>query len=437
MSAFPYREGRLHAEGVALDELAAAVGTPFYVYSQVALEDAYDRFAGALSDALGPGRRFAVCYAVKANGNVAVIRALAARGAGADVVSEGELRRALAAGVPAEGIVFAGVGKTPAEMAFALDAGILQFNVESLPELEALSAIAAERGRHAPVALRVNPNVDARTHHHGISTGRDEDKFGIGLDLLPTAVARARELPGIVLEGLAVHIGSQLTELAPFREAFAAAARLFAEIRADGVALTRLDLGGGLGIAYHDEPPPDPAAYARAAAEATAGLEAELLFEPGRHLVGNAGLLVSRVLYVKDGATRRFLVVDAAMNDLLRPALYDAWHDILPVAAPDPEARSERVDVVGPVCETTDTFARQRPLPPMQGGDLLAFLSAGAYGAAMASCYNARALVPEVMVRGKTYATVRPRPSHDSLLAAERLPDWLAPPDEAAARGAG
>ncbi len=425
MGFFPYRHGRLHVEQADVDALAQAVGTPFYVYAQGALEAAYDRFTVALSSALGDGPRFAVCYAVKANPNLAVIRALAARGAGADVVSEGELRRALAAGVPPGRIVFAGVGKTQAEMAAALDAGILQFNVESLSELGALSEVAAGRGVRAPVALRINPNVDARTHHK-ITTGRAEDKFGIALDQVPAAVARARELPALSLEGLAVHIGSQLVELAPFREAFATAARLYAELRAEGLPLVRLDLGGGLGIAYHDEPPPDLDGYARAAAEAARGLEAELLFEPGRHLVADAGLLVTRVLYVKQAAGRRIAVVDAGMNDLLRPALYDAWHHILPVEAPQPEARSEPVDVVGPVCETADTFARQRPLPPLAEGDLMAIFTAGAYGAVMASTYNSRLLTPEVLVRGAEWSVVRPRPSYDDMLRQERLATWQA-----------
>ena len=424
MTAFDTRNGRLHAEEVALDELARDLGTPFYCYSTQALEEAYDAFERALS-----GLPATICYALKANANLAVVRTLARRGAGADVVSEGELRRALAAGVVPEKIVFAGVGKTPAEMALGLEAGILQFNVESLPEMEALSGIARDKGLRAPVALRLNPNVDARTHD-GISTGKAENKFGIDLGHARAAIERAVELPGLSLEGLAVHIGSQMTDLAPYRPAFERVVRLYRELEDAGVALGRLDFGGGLGIRYRDETPPDLGAYAEMVRAVTQGLDAELVFEPGRLLVGNAGVLVTRVLYVKEGAARRFVVVDAAMNDLLRPSLYDAWHEIVPVAAPAPGAAVQPVDIVGPICETTDTFARQRPLPPVEAGALLAIRSAGGYGAVMASTYNCRLPAPEVMVRGADYAVVRARPGHAELIAQERMPEWLDGPEE-------
>ncbi len=427
---FHYRNGRLHAEDVALDTLAEAVGTPFYCYSSGALEAAYGAFAGAVS-----GLPALICYALKANPNLAVVRSLARLGAGADVVSEGELHRALAAGVAPDKIVFAGVGKTAREMAFGLDSGILQFNVESLPELELLSQIARDKGVTAAVALRLNPDVDARTHA-GISTGKAENKFGIDRGQIHGVLARAAELPGIAIEGLAVHIGSQLTDLTPYRAAFERVAGLYRELKQAGLGLRRLDLGGGLGIRYRDETPPDLAAYAEAARQATAGLDAELIFEPGRFLVGNAGVMVTRVLYVKTGAERKFLVVDAAMNDLLRPSLYGAWHDIVPLAAPAPGAGIAPVDVVGPICETTDTFARQRPMPPIVAGDLLAFHSAGAYAAAMGSTYNCRLPTPEVMVRGGKHAVVRLRPDHAESMAQDRLPDWLDDADSTLSRGA-
>ncbi len=427
---FHYRDGRLHAEDVALDELAETVGTPFYCYSSGALEASYGAFASAVS-----GLPALICYALKANPNMAVVRSLARLGAGADVVSEGELRRALAAGVAPGKIVFAGVGKTAHEMAAGLEAGILQFNVESLPELELLSQVARDRGVTAPIALRLNPDVDARTHAK-ISTGKAENKFGIGLGQVDVGVARAAELPGILIEGLAVHIGSQLTDVEPYRTAFERVAGLYRELKEAGLGLRRLDLGGGLGIRYRDETPPDLATYAEAVRQATAGLDAQLVFEPGRYLVGNAGVLVTRVLYVKSGAERRFLVVDAAMNDLLRPSLYDAWHEIVPLAAPAPGARIAPVDVVGPICETTDTFARQRPMPPVAAGELLAFHSAGAYAATMGSTYNCRLPAPEVMVRGSEHAVVRVRPGHDELIAQDRIPDWLDGADADRSRGA-
>ncbi len=430
MNVFDYRNGRLHAEGVPLAELAAVVGTPFYCYSSAALEDAYGAFANALS-----GLPATICYALKANGNLAVVRSFARLGAGADVVSEGELRRALAAGVAPEKIVFAGVGKTSEELAFGLEAGILQFNVESLPEMEALSRIARDKGLRAPISLRVNPDVDALTHAH-ISTGKAETKFGIDLAHARAAFARAAELPGLSVEGVAVHIGSQLTELDPYRTAFTRVVELYRELKARGVPLKRIDFGGGLGIRYRDEVPIDLAAYAEVVRGLTADLDAELIFEPGRLLVGNAGVLMTRVIYVKDGAARRFVVVDAAMNDLIRPVLYDAWHEITPVEAPAPGAETAPVDIVGPICETADTLARQRPLPPVEAGDLLAIHSVGAYSAVMASTYNCRLPAPEVLVHGQDYAIVRPRPDHETLIAEDRMPAWLEPPRESASRGA-
>jgi diaminopimelate decarboxylase len=436
VSFFPYRDGRMYVEDVALDDLAEAVGTPFYVYSSAAMIAAYDRFAGALTNALAGRAKPLVCYALKANPNLAVVRTLAARGAGGDVVSEGELRRALAAGIPPEKIVFAGVGKTRAEIAFAIEQGIHQFNAEGLPELDDIDAVARERGVLAPVVLRINPDVHARTHHK-ITTGRAENKFGIAVDQVPQALERLRGLPNVALKGLAVHIGSQVFELSPFRDAFTRLAELYRELQAQGWPLERLDLGGGLGIAYHDEPPPDVEAYARVVAETVGDLGAELAFEPGRHIVGNAGLLVARTLYVKHGESRSFLVVDAAMNDLIRPTLYDAWHDIVPVHAPAQDTPTRRFEVVGPVCETGDTFASDRALPEVETGDLLAFFSAGAYGATMSSTYNSRRPAPEVLVSGADCAVVRVRPSHEELMAQEPVPDWLKAPTRTAAGGAG
>lgn len=419
---FAYRDGRLHAEGVDLAPLAAEVGTPFYLYSAGAMERSYRRFAGALR---AEGLDALVCYAVKANPHLAVVAGFARLGAGADVVSEGELRRALAAGVPADRIVFAGVGKMAAEMALGLETGILQFNVESREELLLLDRIARDKGLRAPVALRINPDVDARTHAK-ITTGKAENKFGIPFDQADAVLRLAAGLGGIEPVGLAVHIGSQITSLEPYEAAFGRLADLFVELRAAGLPLRRLDLGGGLGIAYRGEPLPTPEDYAAAAARAVGGLGVPLVFEPGRHLVGEAGLLVSRVLFVKQGRSRRFLVLDAGMNDLLRPALYEAWHEILPLAEPAADAARSPCDVVGPICETGDLFAEGRSLPPIAAGDLVAFGAAGAYGATMASTYNSRLPAPEVMVRGKRWEVIRARPSHEALLRAERLPDWLA-----------
>jgi diaminopimelate decarboxylase len=419
MSHFPYQGGILHAEGVPLDRLGAAVGTPFYCYSTAALTGRYRRFIAAFD-----GARATICYSLKANSNQAVIATFARLGAGADVVSEGELRRALAAGMPAERIVFAGVGKSAAEMAAGLEAGIQQFNVESLPELELLDRVAREKGKRARVALRVNPDVDARTHKK-IATGKAENKFGIDLGRVRQIYGRAAGMAGIEPVGLAVHIGSQLLDLAPYRSAFTKIAGLVAEIRADGHRIESLDLGGGLGIAYHDEHAPAIEDYVRSVQETVGNLGCQLYFEPGRWLVGHAGILVTRVLYVKRGVERNFVIVDAAMNDLIRPTLYDAYHPILPVAEPGSDAAASRYDVVGPICETGDFFAQGRPLPPLEAGDLLAIASAGAYGAVMSSTYNSRLLIPEVMVRGTEHAIVRARPNYHDMMALDRLPDWI------------
>ena len=419
MDHFDYRNGRLHAEGVAIDTIAASVGTPFYCYSTATLRRHYRVFADAFT-----GLDVLVCFALKANSSLAVIRTLADMGAGADVVSEGELRRALAAGVPASRIVFSGVGKTRRELDFALKTGILQINVESEPELEALNEAALARGVRARIALRVNPDVDANTHEK-ITTGRKENKFGIEWTRAHEVLRRATTLPGIEVTGIAVHIGSQLTEIAPFRDAFLRVRDLAVMLRADGVPLTRIDLGGGLGIPYAGEAPPSPAEYAAAVRETLGDLGLRLVVEPGRLLVGNAGILVTSVIYVKEGATRSFVIVDAAMNDLMRPALYDAHHAIVPVRQPAPGVGTAPVDVVGPVCETGDTFARQRRLPPVEAGELLVLRTAGAYGATMASTYNSRLLVPEILVNNDAFSVVRARPTYEDMLALERLPPWL------------
>ncbi|HIJ63990.1 MAG TPA: diaminopimelate decarboxylase [Rhodospirillaceae bacterium] len=421
MNHFHYHQGRLLAEEVAVEDIAASVGTPFYCYSTATLKRHFTVFQDALA-----GLDATICFAVKANSNLAVIRTLAECGAGADVVSEGELRRALAAGVPPSRIVFSGVGKSRRELELALTTGILQINVESEAELAELNDVALALGRTAAIGIRVNPDVDAQTHAK-ITTGRKENKFGIEWIHAPRVLRAAAALPGIALTAVAVHIGSQLTELSPFREAFLRVRDLVLMLRADGIALSRLDLGGGLGIPYdpRTDLPPDPAAYGAIVRETLGDLGCAFLFEPGRLLVGNAGLLVSRVLYVKEGATRTFVICDAAMNDLVRPAMYDAHHEIIAVRQPAPGTEERDFDVVGPVCETGDTFARGRRLPPPAAGDLIAFASAGAYGAAMASSYNSRPLVPEVLVQGRSFATVRRRPTYDEMLALESFPEWL------------
>ena len=421
MNHFEYRDGRLFAEDVSVEAIAAAVGTPFYCYSTATLQRHYRVFADAFAD-----QKALVCYALKANSNQAVIATLARQGAGADVVSGGELKRALAAGVPASRIVFSGVGKTGAEMAMALDAGIHQFNVESEPELERLSAVAASKDMVAPITIRVNPDVDAKTHAK-ISTGKAENKFGIAWERVRDVYARAAALPGIRVVGVDVHIGSQLTALEPFEAAFRKVAELVAVLRADGHAIDRLDLGGGLGIPYEENRlvPPEPTHYADIVKRATGHLGCGIILEPGRLIVGNAGVLVTRVLYVKKATAKTFVIVDAAMNDLLRPTLYEAYHGVLPVVAAAPDAPVAPVDIVGPVCETGDFIALDRPMPPMAEDDLIAVLSAGAYGAVMASTYNTRPLIPEVLVDGDRFAVVRERMPVDAVIGLDRLPPWL------------
>ena len=421
MRPFDYIGGSLAAGPVRLADVAAEVGTPVYVYSADAIEAAYREFEAALA----PAR---ICYAMKANGNLAVLRLLAGLGAGADVVSEGELRRALAAGIAPEKVVFSGVGKTDAEMEAALRSGILQINCESASEVRSLSRIAARLGLTASVALRINPDVDAGTLDQ-ISTGRKTDKFGVAWTEAPALFHEAAGLPGLSMEGIAVHIGSQLGDLEPYRRAFGRVAELARMLEADGIAIRRLDLGGGFGIRYRDETPLPLAGYARVVEEEVGGLGCELVVEPGRRLVGPAGVLLARVVAVKETPARRFVIVDAGMNDLVRPMMYGAWHDILPLAAPPEGAEYRPADVVGPVCETTDKFADERLLPPLEAGDLVAFCEAGAYGAVMASTYNGRPLVPEVLVRGGRFDVVRARPTFEEDLALERLPDWLCAPD--------
>lgn len=418
MDHFTYKDGLYHAEGVALEKIAAEIGTPFYCYSTATLQRHYKVFSEHFADV---GAK--VCFAVKANGNLAVLKTLASLGCGADVVSEGEIRLALAAGVKPDNIVFSGVGKTADEMAFALDKKIFQFNIESQPELELLNQIAVSKNTKARIAVRVNPDVDPKTHAK-ISTGQKESKFGIAMSHAMPVYEQAAKLPGIEVQGVSVHIGSQLTKLEPFAQAFARVRGFVGDLRAAGINIKTLDLGGGLGIPYGLEQPPLPDAYAEIAKRETAGLNCQLMFEPGRVLVGNAGILVSRVIYVKRSESRIFVIVDAAMNDLIRPTLYEAYHDILPVKAAA-DAPTELVDVVGPVCETGDIFAEQRLLKVPNPGDLIVFRSAGAYGAAMSSTYNARLLVAEVMVNGNEYAVVRPRQTYEELIGRDRLPKWL------------
>ena len=421
MHHFAYRDGVLHAEAVSLDTLAAAVGTPFYCYSTATLERHYKVFAGAFADA-----NALVCYAMKANSNQAVIATLAKLGAGADVVSEGELMRARLAGVPADRIMFSGIGKTAHELALAVDEGILCINVESEPELELLSSIASAKGRAVKISVRVNPDIDAKTHHK-IATGKAENKFGIPISRARAVYKRAATLPGIKVAGVDMHIGSQITDLDPFDNAFTLLAEFVRTLRDDGHTISHVDLGGGLGIPYLDdnEPPPHPDAYAKMVKRATRDLDCRLIFEPGRLIVGNAGILVTRVLFVKHGEAKNFVVVDAAMNDLIRPTLYDAHHEIKPVAEPRASACRIRADVVGPVCESGDFLALHRDLAEPAAGALLAVMSAGAYGAVQAGTYNTRPLVPEVLVKGAEWAVVRPRLEVDQLIALDRMPDWL------------
>lgn len=426
MHHFAYKDGVLHAEDVSVADIAAAVGTPFYIYSTATLTRHLKVFADAFGD-LKP----LVCYAMKANSNQAVLATLAKAGSGADVVSEGELRRALAAGIPARKIMFSGVGKTAAEMRFALDAGILCFNVESEPELERLNDVALAMGKVAPVSLRINPDVDAKTHAK-ISTGKAENKFGIDWQRARDVYARAGALPGIKATGIDMHIGSQITELAPFDAAFARLSELITDLRSDGHAIDHVDLGGGLGIPYRNDntPPPLPDAYAEVVKKHVSGLDCQVMFEPGRLIAGNAGILVTEVIYVKEGpadkrGAKNFVIADAAMNDLIRPTLYEAYHEIWPVVEAVDGAPEFVADVVGPVCETGDYLGLDRKMPKPAPGDLLAVLSAGAYGAVQAGTYNSRLLIPEVLVHGGQFHVIRPRLSYDDLLALDSVPDWL------------
>ena len=421
MDHFLYRNGALHAEDVALSDIAATVGTPFYCYSAATLTRHYQLFTEALSPL-----PHLVCFAIKSLSNIAVLKLLGDLGAGMDVVSIGEYHRARAAGVPGNRIVFSGVGKTRDEMRTALLGGIRQFNVESEPELRALSDVATALGLTAPIALRVNPDVDARTHAK-IATGKKENKFGVPITRAPEIYAEAARLPGIQVVGIDVHIGSQLTELAPFEEAFRKVADLTQTLRDQGHTITRLDLGGGLGIPYTraNDAPPLPQDYGAMIKRTLGHLGCEIEIEPGRLISGNSGVLVSRVIYTKAGEGRDFLILDAAMNDLVRPSMYDAHHDIVPLNEPAPATATHPFDVVGPVCETGDTFARARDLPPMAEGDLVAFRSAGAYGAVMASEYNTRPLVPEVLVSGDHFAVIRARPTFDEILKRDSIPEWL------------
>jgi diaminopimelate decarboxylase len=419
MTHFPYVNGQLHVEGVALAKIAEAVGTPFYCYSTAALTDHYQAYVTALK-----GLDAKIYYSLKANSNQAVVATLARLGAGGDVVSVGEMYRALKAGIPADQIVFAGVGKTHEELAEALKAGIHQINVESEGELEALSDIATALGKEAVIALRINPDIDARTHAK-ISTGKSENKFGIDIDHAAQIYSRAAHMPGIRVAGIACHIGSQLTDIAPYRAAFTRIAELVTSLRRAGLPVERVDVGGGVGIVYRDEQVIDLADYAQAIREIIKPLGCAIELEPGRSIIGNAGLLVSKVINVKRGVSRDFVILDAAMNDLIRPSLYDAYHDIIPVAQPRDDAPVARMDIVGPVCETGDRFAEQRAMPPLQAGDLVAICSAGAYGAVMGSTYNTRLPPAEVLVRGDAFQVVRARPSYDAIIGQDSLPGWL------------
>ena len=424
MDHFSYQNGTLYCENVPLERIAEQVGTPVYVYSSATLERHFSVFTEAFEglDAL-------VCYAVKANSNQAVLSTLARLGAGADVVSEGELKRALKAGIPADRIVFSGVGKTPKEMRLALEAGIRQFNVESAPELTVLNDVAGSLGQIAAVSVRVNPDVDAKTHAK-ISTGKAENKFGIAWNQVGMIYDQIKQLPNVEAVGVDVHIGSQLTQLGPFREAFEKVKQLVEQLRADGHEIRDLDLGGGLGIPYDKtkEAPPAPDAYGAMVREALGDLDIGLVFEPGRLIAGNSGVLLTELVYAKSGQERTFYILDAAMNDLARPAMYDAHHDFVPVKEPGPKTEFLKADFVGPVCESGDTFAKDRDTSEMVSGDLLAIRSAGAYGAVMASTYNSRPLVPEVLVKGDQYHVIRPRQDIEALIAQDDLPPWLGVP---------
>ncbi len=425
MSFFEYRNGEMHAEGVTLAAIAAQVGTPFYCYSAGALRAGWKEFADAIKGMNAP-HGASVAYAMKANSNLAVVRLFGEMGAGADIVSEGEMRRALAAGIPAKRIIYSGVGKKASELMAALQAGVGQINVESSAEIETLNAVAGQLGVKPAITLRVNPDIDAGTHAK-ITTGRKENKFGIDIDLAREAFALAGRQPHLNVVGVAMHIGSQLTSLEPYRAAIVRVRELIGQLRADGHRIDRFDIGGGLGIVYADEKPPSIAEFMAVVARETNGLGCELTFEPGRRLVGEAGVLVGEVILVKPGSAKTFVIVDAAMNDLIRPTLYEAWHDILPVREPRQDTATIRCDIVGPICESGDFLAQNRDLPPLAAGDLVMIRSAGAYGAVMASSYNTRPLAPEVMVDGTRFAVIRPRPTIDEMLSAERFPPWMEP----------
>ena len=421
MDHFNYHDGQLHAEDVPLARIAQQVGTPVYVYSTATLTRHFGLFRQALD-----WTPHLVCYAVKANSNLAVLKLLGDLGAGMDVVSGGEYLRARAAGVPGDKIVFSGVGKTLVEMRLAIEGGIRQFNIESEPEMRALSELAVSMGTTVPVAIRVNPDVDAKTHEK-IATGKSDNKFGIPIARARQVYAEAARLPGLRIVGVDMHIGSQLTDLAPYRAAYTKLAELTRALRADGHTISRLDLGGGLGIPYRRDnaAPPLPIEYGQVVRETVGDLGCDIEIEPGRNIAGNAGVLLSRVIWLKQGEGRDFLIVDAAMNDLLRPAIYGAHHDIVPVTEPRPGADLRPVDVVGPVCESGDTFQKGAELPALGAGDLVAFRSAGAYGAVMASEYNSRPLVPEVLVKGDQFAVIRARPTFEEMLARDTIPEWL------------
>ena len=421
MDHFLYRDGVLYAEDVPVSDIASAVGTPFYLYSSATLLRHFTLFDDALD-----GLPHMVCFAMKSASNQAILKLLADAGAGMDVVSGGEYMRAKAAGVPGDKIVFSGIGKTADEMRLALEGGIRQFNVESEPEMQVLSAVATQLGKTAPITVRVNPDVDAKTHAK-IATGRKEDKFGIPIARAREVYALAASLPGLKVIGIDVHIGSQLTELAPFEAAYQKVAELTEQLRADGHEITRLDLGGGLGIPYtrSNEAPPLPTDYGALIKKTVGHLGCEIEIEPGRLISGNAGIMVSKVIYVKSGEGRDFLILDGAMNDLIRPAMYEAYHDIIPVIEPAPGVDQQPYDIVGPVCESGDTFAKQRAMPPLKADDLVAFRSAGAYGAVMSSEYNTRPLIPEVLVQGDQFAVIRPRPTFDEMINRDTIPSWL------------
>ncbi|UAB89267.1 diaminopimelate decarboxylase [Ruegeria sp. SCSIO 43209] len=421
MDHFLYRDGALFAEDVPISEIAAAVGTPFYVYSTATLQRHFKLFDDALE-----GTDHLVCYAMKAASNQAILKTLAQAGAGMDVVSGGEYLRAKAAGVPGDKIVFSGVGKTADEIRTALTGGIRQFNVESEPEMQVINAVALELGKVAPITVRVNPDVDAKTHAK-IATGKSENKFGIPISRATEVYALAASLPGLEVIGIDVHIGSQLTELEPFELAYMKVAELTERLRAEGHNIRRLDLGGGLGIPYarSNDAPPLPVEYGAMVKKTLGHLGCEIEIEPGRLIAGNAGLMVSKVIYVKSGEDRDFLILDGAMNDLIRPAMYEAYHDIVAVEEPAAGVEQRPYDIVGPVCESGDTFAKQRNMPALKSGDLIAFRSAGAYGAVMSSEYNTRPLIPEVLVNGDQFAVIRERPSFDEIINRDTIPEWL------------